>query len=414
MSHPSKDIVGSDGKDLEGRRVVLCVTGSVSAYKAPDIARELMRHGAEVYPVLTGSAAKIIHPDLMQWATGNRVVQELTGAIEHVQFTTGPDKADLILVAPATANTIGKIASGVDDTPVTSYVSSALGAGIPILIAPAMHDTMLSHPIIQENVRRLKKEGVGFIEPKMEEGKAKLAGPAEVLAAVVSILSKKDLDEMRVIITGGPTAEPIDSTRVLTNRSSGKMAGALGRAAAARGAKVTMVLGPTSIDPPANVEVHRVETAKEMLETVRKELAAEKFDLMIAAAAVADFAPSKIVKGKISSSENREITLRLQRTSKIIDDVKKLSPNTFLVIFKAEHGLSAPALIKKAGERMKEADADMAVVNDISRKDIGFNSDENEVYVVDREGRTEHIRKESKTGIANRILNLALDRMKGK
>ena len=193
MSHPSKELTGTEGKELIGRRIVLCVTGSVSAYKAPDIARQLMRHGADVHAVMTPGAQKIIHPNLMEFSTGNPVVTELTGKIEHVAFTTGKGKADLILVAPATANTIGKIASGIDDTPVTSYVSSALGAKIPILIAPAMHDTMLTHPLIQRNVDKLREAGVALIPPKMEEGKAKLPDPEEILRAAVALLTKKDM-----------------------------------------------------------------------------------------------------------------------------------------------------------------------------------------------------------------------------
>ena len=408
MSHPSKELTGIEGSELTSKRIVLCITGSVSAYKAPNVARELMRHGADVHAVMTPGAQKIIHPNLMEFSTGNPVVTELTGKIEHVAFTTGEGKADLILIAPATANTIGKIASGIDDTPVTSYVSSALGAGIAILIAPAMHDTMLTHPLIQDNVERLRKAGVAFIPPKMEEGKAKLPEPEEILRAVIARLTVKDMAGLKFLITGGPTAEPIDATRVVTNRSSGKMAVALADAAAVRGASVTLVLGPSTTGPQPDVRVVNVRTAREMYGAVRRELANRKYDLMVAAAAVSDYAPRIISGGKIPSSRFKTISLKLQRTPKIIDYVKKASPKTFLVIFKAEYGVGQAELVRRARLRMKEAKADMAIVNDVSRDDIGFGSDHNEVMVVESSGKATALSKAPKGVIADQILTAAL------
>ncbi len=411
MSHPSKDILGKDGEELKGKKVVLGVTGSVSAYKAADIARELMRHGAEVHAVMTHGAQEIINPNLMEFATGNPVVTKLTGKIEHVALTTGPEKADAVLIAPATANTIGKIATGIDDTPVTSCVSSALGAGIPILIAPAMHDTMLTHPIIQENVRKLEMTGVIFIAPTMEEGKAKLASPEAVLASVIRVFRKKDMASLKVLITGGPTFERIDSVRVLTNRSSGKMAVALAAAAQSRGARTTLVYGPGAAQPPRETNVIHVQTAEDMHEKVLTELARTKYEMIIAAAAVSDYKPAKPFAGKIESAKAEKLTLRLTRTPKIIEAVKKASPSSFLIIFKAEHSLPGAEIVKRARKRLGETKADLAVVNDVGKEGIGFESDQNEVTVVTSSGRETHLKKASKDVIADQILDLALQEL---
>lgn len=197
MANLLHDIIGTEGNELSGKRIVLGVTGSVSAYHAPDIARMLMRHGADVFVVMSEMAQQIIHPNLMEWATGNPVVTQLTGRIEHVTLTAGPTKADLILIAPCTANTISKIACGIDDTPVTSCVSSAFGGHLPIVIAPAMHRTMYQHPLVVENIRKLVGLGVVFVQPKEEEEKAKLASPEVILRSILHILTPKDLEEKK-------------------------------------------------------------------------------------------------------------------------------------------------------------------------------------------------------------------------
>jgi phosphopantothenoylcysteine decarboxylase / phosphopantothenate---cysteine ligase len=413
MLNTSTDIVGKDGFELQGKRIVLGVTGSISAYRAADIARDLMRHGADVHAVMTSGAQKVVHPNLLEWATGNPVVTELTGKIEHVAFTTGEARADLILIAPATANTIGKMASGIDDTPVTSYVSSAFGAGIPILVAPAMHDTMISHPLIKQNIRKLEKAGVVFISPRMEEGKAKLAYPDQIIPVVISALSKKDMKGLKVLITGGPTVEPIDLVRVLTNRSSGRMATAMAEVARNRGADVTMVYGPGAAAPPGGIRVVNIQTAEEMGKEVGRELKRKKYDLMVAAAAVSDYRPSKKVSGKIKSKPEK-MSLELTRTPKIIESAKKLSPSTFLAIFKAEDSPSEANRVKATVSRMKEVGADMAIVNYVGSNDFGFGSEMNEVTVVDSEGKKTRFKKAPKARIADEILSLALQRLPSK
>ena len=221
---PLKDIRSTRGKELDGKKVVLCVTGSVASIEVPSLARELMRHGADVNAVMSDSAEKLVRPETLEWATGNSVVRRLTGKTEHVRLAgEWEGRADLVLVAPCTANTISKMALGIDDTPVTTLASMALGGGIPLLVAPAAHEPMYRNPAVEANIQRLKDRGVGFVGPKFEEGKAKMATVGEIVDAAIRRLAKKDLEGRKIIITGGPTAEFIDPVRVITNFSSGKM-----------------------------------------------------------------------------------------------------------------------------------------------------------------------------------------------
>ena len=245
MSHPSKDITGAKGSELAGRKVALLVSSSVASFKAPEIARELMRHGADVHVVVTPATEKMVGSDLLEWATGNQVVKELTGKLEHIALAgNSSTRVDLVLVSPATANTIGKLASGIDDTAVTTVAATAIGSKIPVLVAPAMHEPLYDHPIVRENIERLKRIGVEFIDPEIVEGKAKIASTDRIVKAVIAKLAshKKDLQGLRVLVTAGPTVEHIDPVRVITNRSSGKMGVAIAEETVSRGAETTLIL----------------------------------------------------------------------------------------------------------------------------------------------------------------------------
>ncbi|MGB9623157.1 MAG: bifunctional phosphopantothenoylcysteine decarboxylase/phosphopantothenate--cysteine ligase CoaBC, partial [Candidatus Bathyarchaeia archaeon] len=215
--HTSKLIIGSKSSVLKGRRIILCVTGSVAAVKSPEIARELMRLGSEVFAVMTPMAQEIIHPYMLEWATGNPVVTKLTGQIEHVTYAGEHGRrADLILVAPCTANTIGKVAAGIDDTPVTTTLTTGIGAGIPVIIAPAMHASMYNHPIVIENINKLEKIGIKVLMPRVEEGKAKIPETVEIVKAVVDRLTvERSLEGKRILVTAGPTREYIDAFRFI-------------------------------------------------------------------------------------------------------------------------------------------------------------------------------------------------------
>jgi phosphopantothenoylcysteine decarboxylase/phosphopantothenate--cysteine ligase len=410
--HPARDIIGTEGDELAGKRIVLGITGSVAAFRSPEIARKLMRHGADVFAMMSDMAQQIIHPNLMEWATGNPVVTRLTGKIEHIMFTTGSGKADLILIAPCTANTLSKIACGIDDTPITSYISSAIGAGIPIVIAPAMHKTMYDHPILIENVKRLTTMGIQIVEPHDEEGKAKIASTDDIIAAVIERLTAKDYAGIRVLITAGPTMEFLDPIRVITNRSSGKMGAAVAAEAKARGADVTVVYGPGSASLSRGIRVIRVGTAAEMYEASISELKSTDYDLFVGTAAAADYAPTTSSTLKIPSSRQERLQVELRATPKIVDQVKEVSPKTFLVAFRAQAGLDENALIEDAYERLRQAKADLIVANDVGKPDVGFGSDYNEVFVIDKEKRVIHLERARKRQIAKRLFDIIREKMR--
>jgi len=411
--HPSKDIVSSIDKRLEGKRVVICITGSVAAAQCPEIARTLMRHGAEVFPVMSVAAQKLIHPNLMEWASGNPVVTELTGKIEHVALVGEyHEKADLVLIVPATANTIGKIACGIDDTSVTSVVSVALGSGIPLIIVPAMHESMYSHPVLRENIRKLCALGVRFVGPRIEEGKAKIAKTEEIVEAVLNRISvKQDLSGKKVLITAGPTVEYIDPVRLLTNRSTGKMGMSLVEETLARGAVVTLIYGPGKETPVSQVHLIRVETAKQMHKAVVSELRTGKYNLMVATAAVTDWTVQEPSRKKISSHKSGTLEFKLTPTKKIINQVKKVSPNTFLVAFCAEYKMTKNDLVRRAYDKLSEAHADLAVANDTGMKGAGFATDTNEVFIIDRNRKVVHIPLASKREVAKQIINVIVGKM---
>lgn len=407
-THTSKDIIGTKGNLLKGRKVVLCITGSVAAIKSPEIARELMRLGAEVYPVMSRNSLQILHPHLMEWATGNPVVTELSGKIEHVALAGDHDHtADLILIAPSTANTISKIAVGIDDTPVTTVVSTAFGSKIPIVIVPAMHASLYNHPIVIHNIDQLKAHGVNFVGPRFEEKKAKIATVNEVVAFVRDKLTKsQDLVNTTIVITAGPTVEHVDPIRVISNRSSGKMGVALAKEALHRGADVVFIYGPGTAIPPAETRLVNVISTKEMYEAMMLELKTRKVDVVIATAAVSDWKPEKPFTSKVSTHSTPVLNVRLIPTPKIIDAVKEVAPEVFMVAFRAEHGKTDDDLIESAYERLKSAQADLIVVNDVARAGAGFGGDTNEVYIIDKAKKTIHISLRSKRNIAKEILDI--------
>ncbi len=405
--HTSKQIIGSKGSKLEGRRIVLCITGSVAAARSPEIARELMRQGAEVFAVMTPMAQKIIHPYLMEWATGNPVITELTGQIEHVTYAgEHADRADLILVAPSTTNTIGKAAAAIDDTPVTTVLTTAIGAGIPIIIAPAMHGSMYKHSVVLENINRLRSIGVEVLMPRFEEEKAKIPNTVDIVNAVIDKLTKnRDLEGWRILITAGPTRAYLDAFRYITNPSSGRMGIAIAEEALKRGAHVTLVYGPGTTEPPAGVEVIKVETTEEMLEATVSVLRKKKHHAVILAAAASDYGPVDREMVKTPSGRERW-SLELKPLPKIVEHVKNVDPNTFLVGFKAEFNVSDDALIDRAHERLKKTGMDLVVANDVSRDGAGFGTITNEVFIIDRERNVLHIPISGKDEIAERLVTM--------
>ncbi len=405
----SKDIAGIDGNEIEGKKIVLCITGSVAAYRAIDLARQLIRHGAEVYPVMSEAVASaLLTPDMMKWATGNNVVTKLTGSLEHIDLANY-NMSDLIVVYPCTANTIGKVANGISDTPVTSVLSVALGSRIPIIIAPAMHESMYVNSLIQENIQRVKDQGVDFLQPINTEGKAKVVSPEQMLKSIISKLinsTESFFYDKNILVTAGSTIEHIDPIRVITNLSSGKMGNIIAEEALRLGANVTLVYGHGIYSPKSspNLKIVRVNTSKEMHNVIVSELSFKRYDVAILSAAVADFTPERKSVKKISTSKEK-ILLTLSPTRKIINKIKHISKQTFLVGFKAEYNVSDSKIIETAYKKLKECKGDLIVANDVGRKDSEIGSDNNEVFVIDKHKNILHLPPQNKLSIARNLLN---------
>src|SRR2546422_4089575 len=250
---------GARSLKLRGKTIVRGVTGSIAAVETVKLAHELIRHGAEVYAVLSRSAAEIIHPNALQYATGHPVVTAITGAMEYLEMCGRDGKADLLLIAPCTSNTIGKIAHGIDDTTVTTYAANALGSGIPIIVAPAAHESMMDNPAVAANVRRLQELRIELLEAKREEEKAKMADVETIVAHVIRRLGPKDLVDMRVLVVAGSTVEPIDDVRVVTNRSTGGTGIDLAKVAFEHGANLELRLWRHDTPGPHGLPINAFE-----------------------------------------------------------------------------------------------------------------------------------------------------------
>jgi len=381
--HPSLDIVESSGTELSGKKIVLCIAGSVAAYKSIELARLLMRHGADVTCVVSDAATKLIKPDYFKWATGNEVVSKLTGNLEHIRLADYK-QSDLIIVYPATANTLGKLANGIDDTPVSTVLTVGFGSKIPILMALAMHQSMHENAAVLRNIKFLKQK-IDFVSPLMIEGKAKAAEPEDILEYVLKKfgISPKLLNK-RILMTAGPTIEYIDPIRIITNHSTGKTGVLLASGLISGGAKVTLIYGPGQEKPPKGAKVIPVETVTEMFAAVKKEMK-KKFDVVILAAAASDYVPTKFNKSKIKST-SKQMIVKLQRAPKIIDQIKKIQKDVFLVGFKAETNLTKINLQKAARKKLQESKADMIIANDIGTK-YQKNPEHNDVQIVFKDGK---------------------------
>lgn len=362
--HPTDGLRGTKSHKLLGRKIVLGITGSIAAVECFELARELIRHGADVHVVLSDSAQDIVTPWAMAFATGNEVVEIIDWRVQHVTLLGSmPGRADLLLIAPATANTLSKIACGIDDTPVTTMATTALGSGVPILIAPAMHHAMYHNPAVQKNAETLRSMGVGLIGPRVEEGKAKVASIEEIVEAVIRRLGRNDLSGRNVLVIGGSSEEPIDDMRVITNKGSGETAVEIATAAYERGASVELWMGKANVSMPSFIETKRFSTIADVLDLAD----GRKGDVVIVPAALSDFAP-KQTEGKIPS-ESKDLVLKLCALPKIIDKLRGRSK--VLVGFKAESGATEAVLLAKASKRLKEAKLDLVVANDLRDVTVG-------------------------------------------
>ena len=341
---------------LDDVRVALGVAGSIAAVTTVELAHELRRHGAEVRAVTTDAARSIVHPWALEYATDNSVVTEITGSVEHVELCGEDGWADVFLVAPSTANTVGKMAAAIDDTPVTTTATTAFGADVPVVVAPAMHEPMYDHPGVLEAIETLEAWGVSFVEPRLEEGKAKIAGQQAIALETARAAGDRPLSEAHVVVTSGATSEPIDPVRVLTNRASGRTGRAVARGCYARGADVTLVHDGNEV-PYA--DTRRVETAADMRDATLA--ACEEADALVSAAAIGDYtvdaADEKIRSG-------RELTLDLEPTPKLIEAVRERHPELPVVGFKLETGGDDGELIAAARETVERAGLAFVVAND--------------------------------------------------
>ncbi len=341
---------------LEGVRVALGVTGSIAAVKTVELAHELRRQGATVRAVTTPAAADIVHPWSLEFATDNPVVTEITGGVEHVELCGTDGWADVLVIAPATANTVGKVAAAIDDTPVTTCATTALGAGLPVVVVPAMHEPMYDHPGVLDALERLESWDVALVDPRIEEGKAKIAAAETVVTELARATTDGTLAGEHVVVTSGATTESIDPIRTLSNRASGRTGRAVARACYVRGADVTVVHdGP---DLPW-ATVHRVESAAEMREATLECVA--DADALVSAAAISDYTvpqrPEKIRSGQES------LTLELEPTPKLLDAVRDARPDLPIVGFKAETDGDDAALLERARALRDRVDLAFVVAN---------------------------------------------------
>jgi len=366
--HPSRAIRGRSSQLLSGRRIVIGVSGSIAAVELPKVIRELIRHGADVQAVMSPEASRLVTPETLEFATGHPPITQLTGNVEHVTlFGPGPDRADLLLIAPATANTISKIAHGIDDTPVTSCASVALGGGVPILLAPAMHSHMGLNPAIAENLEKLRGWGVGIVPSVSAEGEEKIASPEEVAAAVLHRLGAAPWAGRRVVVIGGAARESIDEVRSVTNESSGVTALALANQAFYRGADVELWAGALQVPVPGWLRLTRWRGVEDLLTLARR----QKNDLREATAVFVPAALSDFVlerrSGKIASREHETLTLTLRKAPKVLPELRRLAPHpTRLIAFKLEAGRSALALEEEGRRLARESGADWVVANDVA------------------------------------------------
>ncbi|MDR2944378.1 MAG: bifunctional phosphopantothenoylcysteine decarboxylase/phosphopantothenate--cysteine ligase CoaBC [Methanosarcinales archaeon] len=389
--HPTLWIREVKGTALSGKTIVLGVTGSIAAVETVKLARELIRRGASVYAVMTDAACRIIHEEALHYATGNPVISKLTGRVEHVEFFGSKGTADLFLIAPATANTISKIAAGIDDTPVTTFATTAVGEGKKVMIVPAMHESMYRHPKVLENLKTLESYGIDIIGPRFEEGIAKIADSEEIVLRVLRALGDRSLTGKTVFVTSGSTAESIDPIRLLTNRASGKTGNALAKEAYIRGAEVYLFHRVKSEwgHLPHFHDI-RAESVHEMIEAVTEKIAlappVSGKNILISAAAISDYTVDAAAS-KIKSGE-RDLTIKLKPAKKLIEEACCADPNIFIVGFKAETGVSHQQLIESAASKIDAGIADIVVANDVKEKGMG--TDENDVYAVTKDYLTHH------------------------
>ena len=388
---------------LKNKQIILGVTGGIAVYKALELLRLLTKAGADVHVIMTRSAQEFVKPLTFQTLSSNPVHTELFNLIAEQQIghISLADQADLLILAPATANIVGKVAGGIADDMLTTTV---MATRAKVLIAPAMNVNMYTNPIYHENQERLRRLGYLFVAPETGDlacgwvGEGKLAAPESIFEAVISALTPKTLSGQTILITAGPTREEIDPVRFISNHSSGRMGYALALAAHRSGARVILISGPVNLPAPQGIELVKVETAAEMHSEVMAR--AEECSVVIKAAAVADYRPAERNETKIKK-HSEELILRLVKNPDILAELGQLKKRPFLVGFAAEtNNLEAGAKRK-----IKVKNLDMIVANDVSQPDAGFNVDTNRARILFRNGQIAECPLMTKNELANVILD---------
>lgn len=386
--------------------IVLGVSGGIACYKAVELVRLMIKAGMTVRVIMTRGAMEFVTPLTFQTLSGSPVATEtfnLTqeSEIGHINLA---DSADLFVIAPATANIIGKIANGIADDLLTTVL---MATQAQVLIAPAMNIHMYDNPILQENLRKLRRVGYRVMEPGDGflacgyEGKGRLPEPEQIFEEVCRLLKKKDLAGERLLVTAGPNREPIDPVRYVSNRSSGKMGYAVARAALRRGAQVTLVSGPTALEPPAGARVLSVETAKEMLAAVQKEF--PSCSAVVMAAAVADYHVAEVADKKLKRGKG-PLEIRLEPNADILKELAAAKGGKLLIGFAAETN----DLLANAQKKLREKNLDLIVANDVTQEGSGFDGNTNIATLIDRSGAARSLPMMTKDELADKILDQLL------
>lgn len=389
---------------LKGRHILLGVTGGIAIYKVVDLVSKMKKQGASLDVIMTESATKFVTPLTFQTMAQTEVHSDMFGLVNEmeVEHISLAQRADRILIAPATANIIGKIANGIADDMLTTVV---LASKAKIIFAPAMNTTMFESPIVQENISKLKKLGHEFLNTGTgllacgDYGAGKMAEPIEILDYLIMDFAPKDLLNKKIVITAGPTIEAIDPVRYITNHSSGKMGYSLAKEARNRGANVVLISGPTSLEPPKNIEFVSVNTTKEMFNAVGRYF--DEADCLIKSAAPSDYKPLNKSDNKIKKLDNDNISIELTRNKDIAHHYGNMKKDQIVVGFAAE----TENLIEHAKEKLQRKNFDFIVANDVSQEGAGFRHDTNIITIIDKDLKDKSYPKMNKSEVAKLIID---------
>tara|TARA_Y100000310_G_scaffold343842_1_gene453431 strand:- start:2721 stop:3953 length:1233 start_codon:yes stop_codon:yes gene_type:complete len=405
---------------FKNKNIVIGITGSIACYKTLELIKELKKFESNIHVIVTKSASNLIDTNEFDSVSNNPVQTELFDKKidfksyikenKEIKHITLADLADIFLICPASANILGKVANGIADDLLST---SILATSAPVLICPAMNVKMWKNPITQNNISKLKNINYHFVPPEYGDlacgykGMGRLANFNTILENIYSILNKsQDLKNKKILITSGPTSEPIDPVRFITNKSSGKMGASIAEQAFIRGADVILLRSKNSKEPSYNIKEDYFSTGSELFENIKKYI--KEVDIFIHTAAVSDFTTEK---QDIKIKSNQQLNLELQPTTKIFEKLKSLNKKMFLVGFKAEYNLENSDLIDSAYNILQKANADLVVANDISKSNSGFDSDLNEVIIVDKNKKTIHQPLQNKKIIADSILDEVIKRL---